>query len=29
MKINAKDFLARPGEEVSLGKWPTRVRAFW
>ena len=28
MKINAKDFLARPGEEVNLGTCPTRVKAF-
>ena len=28
MKINAKDFLVRPGEEVNLGTWPTRVKEF-
>jgi PPK2 family polyphosphate:nucleotide phosphotransferase len=28
MKINAKDFLVRPGEEVNLSTCPTRVKAF-
>lgn len=28
MKINAKDFLARPGEEVNLSTCPTTVKAF-
>ena len=26
MKIHAKDFRVRPGEKVSLRKWPTRVK---
>ena len=28
MKINSKDFRARPGEEVKLKEWPTRVKPF-
>jgi PPK2 family polyphosphate:nucleotide phosphotransferase len=28
MKINSKDFLVRPGEKVSLSKWPTIVKPF-
>ncbi len=28
MKINSKDFCVRPGEKVSLGKWPTIVQPF-
>jgi PPK2 family polyphosphate:nucleotide phosphotransferase len=28
MKINSKDFRARPGEEVKLKEWPTMVKPF-
>jgi PPK2 family polyphosphate:nucleotide phosphotransferase len=28
MKINSKDFLARPGKRVELRKWPTIVKPF-
>ncbi|HQT94289.1 MAG: phosphate--nucleotide phosphotransferase [Acidobacteria bacterium 21-70-11] len=28
MTINSKDFRVRPGEKVSLGKWPTIVKPF-
>jgi PPK2 family polyphosphate:nucleotide phosphotransferase len=28
MKINSKDFRVRPGEEVKLKEWPTRVKPF-
>ena len=26
MRINSKDFRARPGEKANLGKWPTTVK---
>jgi len=29
MKIDAKDFRARPGEKVDLGKWPTTVKPVY
>jgi len=29
MKIHSKDFRARPGEKVDLGKWPTIVKPFY
>ena len=29
MKIHSKDFRARPGEKVDLGKWPTSVKPFY
>src|ERR1035441_6982686 len=28
MKINSKDFRARPGTKVKLKEWPTRVKPF-
>jgi PPK2 family polyphosphate:nucleotide phosphotransferase len=29
VKINSKDFRARPGEKVKLKEWPTRVKPFF
>ncbi len=29
MKINSKDFKARPGEAVKLKKWPTQVKPYF
>jgi PPK2 family polyphosphate:nucleotide phosphotransferase len=29
MKINSKDFRVRPGEEITLRKWPTIVKPFF
>ena len=29
MKINSKKFRVRPGEKVTLGKWPTIVKPFF
>jgi polyphosphate kinase 2 (PPK2 family) len=29
MKINSKDFCVRPGENVSLKKWPTLVKPIY
>ena len=29
MKIGSKDFRVKEGDEVDLGKWPTRVKPFY
>jgi hypothetical protein len=28
MKINSKDFRARPGKRVTVAEWPTSVKPF-